>query len=331
MRYIKVQHKGGQYVSLQKLQIMNLQHIKYMVEVERVGSVTRAAANMFMGQPNLSKAIKEVENEVGFTVFNRSAKGVFPTDKGERFLEYAKAILAQLDKIEELRSADSGDIIRFCISVPRASYITHAFTRFVSSLDSSKKISIDFRETNSMESISNVCDGTSNIAVIRYNVENEEYFMSMLSEKNLRSELLLKFDFRALMSAEDPLAAGNEITPENLEDYTEVLHGDYEVPYLSSSYTRKLGSGRMRQIFVYERGSQFDILTQVKRTFMWVSPMPSEILSRLNLKQLKCRSAAAKYADCLIYPASYKLNKYDLEFIDHLYEVRDKAAITMRE
>ncbi|MCM1579139.1 MAG: LysR family transcriptional regulator [Ruminococcus sp.] len=308
---------------------MNLQHIKYMVEVERVGSVTKAAANMFMGQPNLSKAIKEVETEVGFSVFNRSAKGVFPTDKGELFLEYAKTILAQLDKIEDLRKADSGDVIRFCISVPRASYITHAFTRFVSSLDRSKKMSVDFRETNSMESISNVCDGTSSIAVIRYSVENEEYFMSLLAEKNLRSELLLKFDFRALITADDPLAAGSEIAWEDLENYTEVLHGDYAVPYLSSSYTNKRVSGRRRQIFVYERGSQFDILTEVPNTFMWVSPMPSEILERQHLKQLRCKRAAAKYSDCLIYPASHKFNPYELGFVDHLYEARDKAALSM--
>ena len=75
---------------------MNLQHLKYMVEVERVGSITKAAANLFMGQPNLSKAIKEVENEIGITVFKRSAKGVFPTEKGAEFLEYAKTILVQM-------------------------------------------------------------------------------------------------------------------------------------------------------------------------------------------------------------------------------------------
>lgn len=246
---------------------MNLQHLKYMVEVERVGSITRAAANMFMGQPNLSKAIKEVENEIGITVFSRSAKGVFPTDKGAQFLEYAKTILSQLDKIDSLRRMDEDGVIRFGISVPRASYITHAFTEFVSSLDKSGRMSIDFRETNSMESIANVCDSTSSLAVIRYNVENEEYFMSMLTEKNLRSELLLKFDFRALISADDPLAGNaqdGEITGDSLEDYIEILHGDYEVPYLSAAYTRKAGSGRMRKIYVYERGSQFDILTEVQ-------------------------------------------------------------------
>lgn len=308
---------------------MNLQHLRYMVEVERVGSITRAAANMFMGQPNLSKAIKEVENEIGITVFNRSAKGVFPTDKGAQFLEYARTILGQLEKIEGLKRTDEDGVVRFGISVPRASYITHAFTEFVNSLDKSGGISIDFRETNSMESISNVCDSTSSLAVIRYNVENEEYFMSMLAEKNLRSELLLKFNFRVLISADDPLAHGGDITADSLEDYIEILHGDYEVPYLSAAYTRKNDSRRMRKIFVYERGSQFDILTEVPRSFMWVSPMPRDILTRQNLRQLQCKGGSRKYVDCLIYPAAGRLNKYELDFINRLYNVRDEVALNM--
>ena len=125
-----------------------------MVEVERVGSITKAAANLFMGQPNLSKAIKEVENEIGITVFKRSAKGVFPTEKGAEFLEYAKTILVQMEKIEGLYKPELTDTIRFGISVPRATYITHAFTSFVNELDPAKRISIDFRETNSMDAIS---------------------------------------------------------------------------------------------------------------------------------------------------------------------------------
>ncbi len=309
---------------------MNLQHLKYMVEVERVGSITKAASNLFMGQPNLSKAIKEVENEIGITVFKRSAKGVFPTEKGGEFLEYAKTILVQMEKIEALYKPEITDTISFGVSVPRATYITHAFTEFVNGLDPTKRIAIDFRETNSMEAIGNVCDSTSSIAVIRYDMGNEEYFMSLLAEKNLRHEPVLKFDYRVLISAEDPLAELDEIPVRKLSEYIEVVHGDYEVPYLSSSYTRKAGSDMCsRRIYVYERGSQFDLLTDVKNTFMWVSPMPARTLERLNLVQKRCRGLSRKYADCLIYPASYRLNEYDLSFINSLYRVRDDAALNM--
>ena len=83
-------------MSKQGSEQMNLQHLKYMTEVERTGSVTKAAANLFMGQPNLSKAIKEVETEIGITVFRRSAKGVYPTPEGAEFLVRAAAVLAEM-------------------------------------------------------------------------------------------------------------------------------------------------------------------------------------------------------------------------------------------
>ena len=69
---------------------MNLLHLKYAVEIEKTGSITKAANNLFMGQPNLSKAIKELENEIGITIFRRTTKGVAPTEKGGEFLGYAK-------------------------------------------------------------------------------------------------------------------------------------------------------------------------------------------------------------------------------------------------
>ena len=97
---------------------MNLQHLKYIVEVEHTGSITKAAENLFMGQPNLSKDIKEMENEIGFKIFKRSAKGVVPTDKGLEFLQYAKSILVQINKIESLYKGKQQNAVNFSILTP---------------------------------------------------------------------------------------------------------------------------------------------------------------------------------------------------------------------
>ena len=81
---------------------MNTQFFRYMVEVERTGSITQASENLYMAQPNLSRIIKEVEDDLGFPIFKRSSKGVIPTAKGEVFLEYAESILEQLEEMELL-------------------------------------------------------------------------------------------------------------------------------------------------------------------------------------------------------------------------------------
>ena len=82
---------------------MNLLHLKYAVEVEKTGSINKAAENLYMNQPNLSRAIKELENSIGITIFERSARGMSITAEGEEFLRYAKKIISQVDEIEAIR------------------------------------------------------------------------------------------------------------------------------------------------------------------------------------------------------------------------------------
>ena len=78
---------------------MNLLHMKYAVTVAETGSINRAAEKLFVGQPNLSRAIKELEGSLGVTLFERSARGMVPTPQGGVFLRYAKAILQQVDEV----------------------------------------------------------------------------------------------------------------------------------------------------------------------------------------------------------------------------------------
>ena len=102
---------------------MNLQQLRYAVEVEKTSSITQAAKNLYMGQPNLSKSIKELEQDLGITIFTRNAKGVEPTSMGLQFLRYAHEIL---DKVDELSSCllytscpfslSPGDLLRRRIS-----------------------------------------------------------------------------------------------------------------------------------------------------------------------------------------------------------------------
>lgn len=173
-----------------------------------------------------------------------------------------------MEKIEGLYKPELTDTIRFGISVPRATYITHAFTSFVNELDPAKRISIDFRETNSMDAISNVCDSTSNLSVIRYNMDNEEYFMSLLSEKNLRHEIILKFNYRLILSADNPLAKSDDISESELSEYIEIIHGDYEIPYISSGYIRKMTAELFTGEYTY-----MSVEASLTCSLMWTTPL----------------------------------------------------------
>ena len=79
---------------------MNILHLKYAVEIAKTGSLNKAAENLYMGQPNLSRAIRELETSLGITIFERTSRGMIVTADGEEFLQYARRILAQIDEME---------------------------------------------------------------------------------------------------------------------------------------------------------------------------------------------------------------------------------------
>ena len=81
---------------------MNILHLKYAVEVAKTKSISKAAENLYMGQPNLSRAIKELEESLGIIIFERNTKGITVTPDGEEFLQYARRIISQVEEIEDL-------------------------------------------------------------------------------------------------------------------------------------------------------------------------------------------------------------------------------------
>ncbi len=305
---------------------MNISHLKYAVEVERTGSITQAAEKLFMSQPNLSKAIKELESTLGMPIFKRTSKGILPTGKGGEFLSYAKKIIAQIDEMEALYRPESENKQRFSISVPRASYIAHAFTCFVNTLDMDKEIEINFNETNSMAAINNITDEGYHLGIIRYQHAHKSYFHSLLDDKGFNRENVLDYQYVVLMSEKHPLAAKEKFGYHDLNEYIEISHGDLMIPVVAAKDMKAETARSKRCIYVYERGSQFDLLRKVPATYMWVSPMPAELLDCYGLVQKPCAETGETYEDLLIYPKDYRLTELDNAFIERLYAVRDEVV-----
>jgi len=308
---------------------MNTMHYKYAVEVERTHSITQAAENLFMAQPNLSKAIKELEENLGIEIFRRTSKGVVPTDRGIEFLIYAKNILAELEKMEALSKPANPDRQCIKISIPRGSYIANGFINFVSELDPAKEIDINFQETNSIQTITNVVENSFSLGVIRFQTIYENYYLDYLKEKNLCNDLIFEFEYLALMSKRHKLAASKAVDFDELCSSIEIVHGDISVPYLTGKGTKMQNqtSDESKKIFVYERGSQFELLSRIPETYMWVSPVPDDMLKRYDLIQRKCEFPDNRFKDLLIYPRGYSFTRLDKMFIDKIYASRNDVAL----
>ncbi len=299
---------------------MNLMHIKYAVEVANEGSINKAAEKLYVGQPNLSRAIKELEASLGVKIFERSAKGMGLTSDGETFIRYAKTILRQVDEVESIFNGSGSVKKRFSISVPRASYISDAFARFSHSLTNEAEAEIIYKETNSLRAIKNILHEDYKLGIIRYAENYDKYFKTMLDEKDMQYEMITEFSYVLAMSRDNPLASAEKITFDALKDYIEIAHADPYVPSLPLSQVRKeeLPDNIGRRIFVFERASQFELLSENPETFMWVSPIPQKLLDRYDLVQIHCEENKKIYKDILIYKRDYKLTVLDKAFIDEL-------------
>ena len=299
---------------------MNLMHIKYAVEVANEGSINKAAEKLYVGQPNLSRAIKELEASLGVKIFERSAKGMGLTSDGETFIRYAKTILRQVDEVESIFNGSGSVKKRFSISVPRASYISDAFARFSHSLTNEAEAEIIYKETNSLRAIKNILHEDYKLGIIRYAENYDKYFKTMLDEKDMQYEMITEFSYVLAMSRDNPLTSAEKITFDALKDYIEIAHADPYVPSLPLSQVRKeeLPDNIGRRIFVFERASQFELLSENPETFMWVSPIPQKLLDRYDLVQIPCEENKKIYKDILIYKCDYKLTALDKAFIDEL-------------
>ena len=301
---------------------MNIKHLKYALEVAKTGSINKAAENLYIDQPNLSRAIKELESSLDITIFERNSKGITVTADGERLLQYSRVILKELDEMEEMFKEGKTNKQNFSISVPRAAYISYAFANFTKNISTENPAEIFYNETNSSHTLENILSSDYHLGILRYAERYNTHFKETFDENNLESRLVTEFSYVLIMSKDSPLVKLDRISFDDLSGYVEVTHADPFVPSLPLSKIKKeeLPDTIDKRIFVFERGSQLDILSTNPDTYMWVSPVAENTLLQYGLVQRKCFENTKIYRDVLVYRKNYNLTDLDRLFIDELYK-----------
>ena len=301
---------------------MNLQQLRYAVEVERTGSITQAAENLFMGQPNLSKAIRELEREVGIEIFLRTPRGMELTEKGRVFLGYAKQILAQVRQMEELGQGRKPNPRRFSLAAPRCFYIPYACAAWFSQLEDDPELDLCYQETDAAGAAKALTEGRCNLAILRYPSWQEPYAQRWMKGKGFTGTLVREFAHVLLFHRNHPLAAESSIVPEQLDPYREVVYGDRSSPFgpampadAGAAEPGEPSPTQRRPILVYDRGSQMEVLRRDHRTFMWISSGPQALLESYDLVQRPCRVWLPFYRDVLVYNQRRLLTPLEEDFL----------------
>jgi len=210
---------------------MTIQQLQYIVEVAKNDSINKAAQNLFISQPTLSIAIKELEDEIGITLFKRSSKGISLTEEGIEFLQYAEEILDKIDDVKKTYSVkDLSAISRFQVSCQHYAFVVDAFIKFMNNSEA-HKYHFTIKETKTLACIDDVHQRKSVIGVIYLNSANESLIRKILSDKHIEFHELYTVKPHVFLRKTHPLATKSIIYPKDLAPYPMVVYeqdpGDY--------------------------------------------------------------------------------------------------------
>jgi len=213
---------------------LTLQQLKYVLEVASKGSMNEAARSLFISQPRLSNAIKELEKDIKITIFIRTNRGVTVTNKGAEFLGYARQVLQQFNMLEEKYLSEKPAKQHFSISTQHYTFAANAFVEIVKEFGASE-YEFTLRETKTYEIIEDVKNLRSELGIIYLSNYNESVLLKLLKERDLTFSELFTAKPHVFISKRHPLADKESINLEELDDYPclSFEQGEYNSFYFS--------------------------------------------------------------------------------------------------
>lgn len=237
---------------------MTLQQLKYVVTVADKGTISDAAKELFISQPTITNAIKELEKEMQITIFNRTNKGIVVSNRGNEFLAYARQVIEQANLLEEKFLNVKKQSPRFSVSTQHYSFAVNAFVDVIREFGGNQ-YDFTLRETQTYEIIEDVSRLKSEIGILYTSSKNEEVIRKFIKQNNLEFEELFVAKPHVFISSKHPLAKLEEITLEELDEYPYLSfeQGDYNSFYFSEEILSTLDHNK--NIKVRDRATLFNL------------------------------------------------------------------------
>lgn len=317
---------------------MNTLHFKYALEVEKTGSITQAADNLYMGQPSLSKAIKELEDTLQIEIFKRSSRGMVPTEEGALFLQYARNVLIQLDKMEQIAFEKDENLKTFRVGLPHSSYLFRAAAAFSTETFKSQALELNFYTLPEREAIQRINEGKLNFAIIRIPDTFLPLYEDYCAARGLKLETIWGFEERVLISDKTAFAPGKILPPDALTNLIRIEFPKQETFFTSSDAAispeddsvfeknRNLSAPTAKRTLRFNSHAEaLSFLSANSNSYLRTEPLSEELLTHYHLLSFSLKDGKT-YRDLLLCPESYNFRKTERLFLDKIYEQRNKIA-----
>ena len=230
---------------------MKLQQLRYVVKVAECGSITEASRRLFVSQPSVTASIRDLENEMGVHIFERTNKGVIVSEEGETFLGYARQVLDQADLLEGKYKGTSEQVPHFSVSCQHYSFAVNAFVDVIREFDAAR-YDFTLREEQTHEIIEDVAHMKSELGILYLSEHNREVIERVF-------EGLFCATPHVFVCSDHPLAGRSSVTLGDLEDYPFLSYeqGSYNSFYYSEELTSTFE--RRKNIRVRDRATLFNL------------------------------------------------------------------------
>ena len=233
---------------------MTLQQLKYILMVAEEGSITEAAKKLFLSQPSLSNAIKEVEKETGISIFSRSRTGATLTKEGIEFLGYARQVIQQMELLEDRYITELPPKIKFGVSAHHYTFTENAFVELVKRFGQDR-YEFYYSETGTHQILENVKNRVCDIGIIYLSGENEMVLRKILEESHLIFTELFEARPHVFLQKDHPLAKQKKVSLKELEPYPRLnfVQDAYESVYYAEELFSALPAEK--EIRINDRGA----------------------------------------------------------------------------
>ena len=237
---------------------MTLQQLRYVVMVAEKGTISEAAKELFISQPSLTNAVKELEHEMQITIFNRTNKGITVSHAGNEFLAYARQVLEQTNLLEEKFLNVKKQSPIFCVSTQHYSFAVNAFVDVIREFEGDQ-YDFTLRETQTHEIIEDVSSLKSEIGILYTYSQNQDILHKLMKQNDLVFENLFQANPHVFISYKHPLAQKDIIYLKDLEPYPYLSfeQGNYNSFYFSEEILSTLD--RSKNVKVTDRATLFNL------------------------------------------------------------------------
>lgn len=197
---------------------MNITQIRYVLEVASSSSMREASTRLYVSQPALSASIRELENELGILIFERTNKGISLTDAGREFIMYAKKVVGQYEILEDRYLSKYSDKDRFSVSAQHYNFAIRAYTDMIKRICPDKYV-FSISETKTRKVLEDVRTLKSEVGIISFSGSSEAVIRKLMRDYRLSFVPLMKRDAYIYVWKDHELAGRDEISIEELKDY----------------------------------------------------------------------------------------------------------------